>query len=287
MKNLCFGIAALALLLLAHPALAATAATTADAGTGIIGTILEVEGTGTVTPPGKAAIAAAIKTPVHMKDVIATGAKSRIFILFIDDTQITLSENSKLTVNKYVFNPDDNTNNKGDYSVLAGSFQYMSGMIAKKKNPDVTINTTFGNIGIRGTKLWAGALPKGYGVNVEEGLVQVKNQGGEVLVPKGQGTSIASATAKPAAAAPFPPETMAFIQNTVFLAGEAMLLKRIDGFQGQQELLRGQFKNFIKLPGNGLIPDGALPDGLPFAPQKDTPKKGGLNPGGLLKKLPF
>lgn len=199
MKNLCFALTAFALLLAAAPAFAATAA---DAGSGIIGTILEVEGAGTVTAPGKSPVAAAIKTPVHMKDIIATGPKSRIFVLFIDDTQMTLSENSKLTVNQYIFNPDDNSKNKGVYSVLAGSFQYVSGLIAKKKDPDVTINTSYGNIGIRGTKLWAGALPGGYGVNVEEGLVRVKNQGGEVLVPKGQGTSIASATAKPAAAAP-------------------------------------------------------------------------------------
>jgi len=170
----------------ASPAFAA-----APAAPPVIGTILEVEGTGMVTPPGGKPMVAQIKTPVHMNDVIATGAKSRIFILFIDDTKITLSENAKLTVNKYVFNQDDNTHNSGVYSVLSGSFEYVSGLLAKKKDPDVTIRTQYGNIGIRGTKLWGGSLGNKYGVHVDEGLVRVQVAPRSFVQPKVVGALLA------------------------------------------------------------------------------------------------
>ncbi len=280
MKNFILLLPVLALsFLLPSKSIAATAATQP-----VIGTILEVEGSASVTPPNGNKIAAAIKTPVHMRDLIVTGPKSKVFILFIDDTKMTLSENTQLTVDQYVFNPDDNSHNKGVYSIFAGSFEYVSGMIAHKANPDVTLNTSYGNIGIRGTKLWAGALQHGYGVHVDEGAVLVKNDAGSVLVPKGLGTNIESRKSKPSNAAPFPPEAMAFIQNTVFLAGEAMLLKRIQGFQGQQDLLRGQFKDFLKMPGNGMIPNG-MPNGVPDMPFKSP--KGGNSPKDIFKKFPF
>lgn len=290
---------AAALMLFMAPALAQTRAPAAanpapaNPAEGIIGTILEVEGAGGfVTPAGSATkIVAQIKTPIHMHDVVTTNAKSRIFILFIDDTKITLSENTKLTVDKYVFNPDDNTHNSGIYSVLSGSFEYVSGLLAKKKDPDVTIRTQYGNIGIRGTKLWGGAIGDKYGVHVDEGLVRVRNDGGEVMVPNGKGTFIQSPKQKPTAAAPFPPEALQFIQGSVFLAGQALLEKRIAGFSGQQAMLRDQFKNFLKIPGNmpGLenIPGGNslpfAPNGRNKAPSPSVPK----NPKDLLKGFPF
>lgn len=290
-----------ALLICAAPAFAATpekpmasgtnTGTAAATGEGVIGTILEVEGTGFITAPQDRPFVAQVQTPVHMRDVISTGPKSRIFILFIDDTKMTLSENTKLTVDQYIFNPDDNTHNRGVYSVLSGSFQYVSGLLAKKKDPDVTIRTQYGNIGIRGTKLWGGSIGSKYGVHVDEGLVRVKNDGGEVLVPDGKGTFIQSPKQKPTDAAPFPPEAMAFIQNSVFLVGEALLAKRIADFGPQQALLRGQFKNFLKLPGNGIpgIPNLPGNNALPFNqdPDKNSSPEIPKKPKDLLKGLPF
>ena len=135
----------------------------------IVGTILEVEGNATVTANGKS-VRAAIKTPVRMKDLVTTGPKSRVFILFIDETEMTLSEKTKLRVDEYVFNPENNKSDKARYSVLEGAFKYVSGLIGKK---DIAINTSYGSLGIRGTVLWGGRLKDSYGVHVKEGRVEV------------------------------------------------------------------------------------------------------------------
>jgi hypothetical protein len=268
-------------------AFAADAAPAADSkAEGIIGTIMEVEGKASVIPAGqKAAKPLALKDSIHMNDVIETGAKSKVFVLFIDNTQITLSENTKLTVNQYVFDPDNAAANKASYNVLNGTFQYLSGLIAKKKDPDVNIETPYGTIGIRGTKLWAGNLKDTYGVHVEEGAVQVKNDAGKVIVNKGQGTTLKSRKAPPPPASPFTNDQMQFIAQTVLLANAAQVFERIAGFQGQQKLLQGQFKSFLKfkgMPGNmkNLVPGG---DNLPFGPgeKNNKRKKGGGGFGGF------
>jgi uncharacterized repeat protein (TIGR03803 family) len=115
--------------------------------TGAIGQLIQVEGS--VQVAGKPL---AVCGSINLNDVVQTGAKSRAFILFKDGTQMTLSENSHLKIDDYVFNPSDERNNKATYSWLHGAFQYLSGLIAKRKDPQVNLETEWGNIGIRGTE---------------------------------------------------------------------------------------------------------------------------------------
>src|SRR4051812_15850115 len=123
---------ALAFLFLPLPAFAA-------GDDGIVGTILEVEGSGTVTTQDGRAVPAAIDTPVHLHDTVQTEAQSRIFIQFIDETELTLSENAKATIDSYVFDAADNSGNKASYTIMQGAFQYVSGMIGHKPDPDVHV----------------------------------------------------------------------------------------------------------------------------------------------------
>lgn len=274
----------------------AFAADEQQAGDGVIGTIMEVEGKATVTPAGQKTVKAlAVKDSIHMKDVISTTEKSRVLILFIDNTQFRLSENTRITVDEYVFDPDNAGSNKASYNVLNGTFQYVSGLIAKKKDPDVNIDTPYGTIGIRGTKLWGGNIKDAYGVHVEEGKVSVKNDGGQIFVNKGEGTSLKSRKAPPPKAAPWPVEQLQFIASTVLLANEGEVLQRIVGFQGQQKLLQGQFKHFLKfkgmpggmkLPGGGDLQIGPGKEGKNGRIRKPNPFGGGFPgapsvPGGL------
>ena len=192
-----------------------------------IGTILEVEGTATVKPSGGKAAPAGKETPVHMQDVIATGPVSRAFILFVDDTQITLAENTALTVNEYVFDPDNASKNKASYNVLRGAFQYLSGLIAKKPKPDVTIDTPYGAIGIRGTKIMGGLLDGVFGIFVDEGKIGVKNGGGEAVVGKNEGTNIESPAGKPGKPGAWPPEKLERLRAMFRFRDDAALQKRI------------------------------------------------------------
>src|ERR1700761_2972006 len=92
------------------------AATVAADDPSVIGTIEEVEGSATMTHPHQAPVAAAIDMPVRMNDVLETAQDSKVHVLFIDETQITLGEKAKLAVDEYVFDPDNMNSNKGRFS---------------------------------------------------------------------------------------------------------------------------------------------------------------------------
>src|SRR5690606_10605176 len=113
------------------------------------------------------------------------------------NTEITLAENAQFTVDEYSYNPQDKAKNYATYSVMEGAFLYVSGLLAKKEIPDVTINVPQGSIGIRGTKFWGGAIDGAYGVIVGDGKVQVTTKGGSVSLTRGQGTHLRNRFEKP------------------------------------------------------------------------------------------
>lgn len=97
-------------------------------------------------------VAVAAGHPIYMGDVIETGPASRACIAFADDTQFTLSENSRIRVDEYVYDASSHEG-QAHYSIMAGFFRYLSGLIEKKPDPNVAIDTPYGTIGIRGTEL--------------------------------------------------------------------------------------------------------------------------------------
>ncbi len=133
--------------------------------------------------------------PIYLGNIIETHKDAKLLLLFIDDTRITLAENSELTVDEYVFDPYDSEENHGKFSVMKGAFYWVSGMLSKRKDPDVTIRNSFGSIGIRGTEFWAGEIQKGYGVIVNDGLVQFSGTWGATNLPKGASTFITKVNA--------------------------------------------------------------------------------------------
>jgi len=92
---------------------------------------------------------------ISMGDTIASGANSGAFVQFADNTQLTFSENARLKVDDFVYDPNSNEG-KASYSWLTGTFEYVSGLMAKHENPDnVGVQTGYGCICIRGTEFIA------------------------------------------------------------------------------------------------------------------------------------
>ena len=79
-------------------------------------------------------------TPVHMDDEIRTGAKARLEVTFRDQTLLTLGENAKVVIDRYVFNPSQSS---GEMAVKAtrGAMRFVTGKIGKMKNHNVTVVT--------------------------------------------------------------------------------------------------------------------------------------------------
>ena len=107
-----------------------------------IGTIIEVEGITNITHANSSSIKAAyIDEEVYLNDVVETGDASRTLILLIDDTEITLGENSRLNIDEYIFDATANDENKARF-LLRGTFLFVSGLITKMHKPDVTLETS-------------------------------------------------------------------------------------------------------------------------------------------------
>jgi hypothetical protein len=127
---------------------------------------------------------------IGMNDTIQTGPGAKASILFDDNTEFTLGENTKLKVDDYIYDPDG-TANRATYSFLEGAFQYVGGLIEKKNPADVRINTPVDGIGIRGTEFIAKVNPAGNSLEVD--LIS----GAIALTPNGS-TAVGPTTSAPA-----------------------------------------------------------------------------------------
>lgn len=214
---------------------------------GVVGTILEIEGKAAVTPAGGKAYLAAPDATLHMQDTVSTGAGARVFILFIDGTELTLSENAQARIDSYLFDPDAKEGNKAAYSIV-GAFQYVSGLIGKSRNPQVLLATPVGVIGIRGTNFWGGMLDGSYNVAVLEGRVALTTEGGEEVIGEGQGTSVQSRAHRPAKSAKLDPARFGRMSATVRLQRRDWVRARIKQMIPRQIELRRRYKEFLTRP---------------------------------------
>lgn len=84
---------------------------------------------------------------ISMHDRFQTGANGRIDLVFRDGSSITIGPNSKLTLDRFVFDPDQD---KGELAVtvMKGLFRFIGGRISKKH--PVKFRAPNATIGIRG-----------------------------------------------------------------------------------------------------------------------------------------
>jgi len=169
---------------------------TARADNNPIGTVVAIEGTATLSHDGNKNAAAA-NMAVYENDTLETGKKSKICIIFIDNTWFILGENAQLTVDDYVYDPDSTKDNKGRFSVPQGAFSYVSGQLDKNRKPDVAIMTGFGSIGIRGTKVLGGNYNGLFGIFDQAGNIDVSTEDGTVNLGPGFGSDLSDITRPP------------------------------------------------------------------------------------------
>lgn len=133
-------------------ALAAQAPTAASAPVQV-GKVMQISGAVTVTRAGKTSeVPLKAGDPLNMGDTIFTDDKSSAFLLFADNTQLKLAEDSEVTIDDYVYDQHSGAQSKERFSIVKGAFEYISGLIAKTKDPDVKVDTPVGALGDRGTE---------------------------------------------------------------------------------------------------------------------------------------
>ncbi len=156
-----------------------------------VGSISEVEGEAQIVSSAGTTTAVA-DAPVHLNDELRTGAEGRLQVTFRDDTVLTLGENASVTIDRYVFNPDEGIGGALLQSTQ-GAFRFATGRLKELKDKTITVTTPVANIGVRGTEFWAGPDEGDYSVLLLDGAITVDNQAGSVaLSTPGQATAIRS-----------------------------------------------------------------------------------------------
>ena len=115
-----------------------------------------------VDPAAAAALDGATRTlvvgsDIFIGDVVNTGPKGQVQILFADNTKLVVGPQSSLKIDDYLLR---NNGDAGKFVVdmLSGSFRFATGDGPKNK---YVINTPTGTIGVRGTRfdVWVGFDP--------------------------------------------------------------------------------------------------------------------------------
>jgi hypothetical protein len=90
------------------------------------------------------------KSPIDSNDLVQTGA-GVVGITFEDNTQVRVTENSKLVIDDFVYDPNKKGAGKLALKVTMGTVRYASGNIAHDNNKNVAINTPTASVAVRGT----------------------------------------------------------------------------------------------------------------------------------------
>lgn len=132
---------------------------------------------------------------VFVGDTVATAAKSRIEIRLGPDVRIALGENSRLKVSDFA-------------AEAGGEVSLETGSVLVDKDPasaerPLEVNTTFGQIAVRGTQFFAGPSRGNFGVFLVRGHVVVTAGGQSVELKEGEGTEIVAPGGTPSAPSPW------------------------------------------------------------------------------------
>lgn len=114
-----------------------------------IGSVTEHHGPPAQLERDKTKLSASQGTGVQMDDVIST-ANSKIKLTFDDNTDVSLTEQSRLVIDDFVYDPGSGTGRLAA-TVAMGTVRYTSGAVAKNSRENVRLRTPTATISVRGT----------------------------------------------------------------------------------------------------------------------------------------
>ncbi len=132
--------------------------TTHVAGAASAGTITRLENQALVN-----SATASVGSPVQVNDELRTGAKSRLEVTFRDNTKLTLGENARVVVDRFVFDPDQS---KGELalSTSKAAFRMATGKLGALQDKQINVSTPVAALAVRGTDFWWGPIEGHFGV---------------------------------------------------------------------------------------------------------------------------
>ena len=178
----------------------------ADDASGSIGKVYNLAGGVIITRADGTKVAISKGTAIFQDDVIETAADGKLGIVCNDDTTFSLGRDGRMVIDTMIYDAAANTG-ESDIDVLAGTFSFVSGKIAKTGDDAMTVSTPVATIGIRGTTVAGHAAAEG-SQNIITLLADFDGGVGQIGVTSGgitavmsvafQTTTVASALIPPA-----------------------------------------------------------------------------------------
>lgn len=115
-----------------------------------IGVVADTKGTACEIQRNKTKMSGAKGSEIETMDTYVTGSCVGN-ITFKDDTKVRVTENSRLLVDDFVFDPKQSDAGKLAIKAAMGTVRYTSGQIAKNNPQQVNIKTPTATVAVRGT----------------------------------------------------------------------------------------------------------------------------------------
>ena len=84
-------------------------------------------------------------------DTILVNSKSNAQILFLDETVMTIGEDTELTIDDFIYDPKTNDGNFVT-NIKSGTVKFITGKISKKNPDNLEVKMPAGTLGARGTE---------------------------------------------------------------------------------------------------------------------------------------
>lgn len=186
--------------LLAQAPKAAPAAA-APASEPAVGTVTHLSGILTVKRPDGSTRLLSVKSGISEGDTLNTEQGTYARVKFQDGAEVVLRPESRVKVDNYKFDAGKPERDNMFLSMIKGGFRSVTGLIGRRNREKVMVAAPNATIGIRGTHFGAlfcqgdcgriptasGQLPpNGLHLDVTNGAIVVRNQGGEQVINAGQ-----------------------------------------------------------------------------------------------------
>jgi hypothetical protein len=136
-----------------------------------IGKIVSFNGEATILREGKT-IQVDKNSAFQKDDTLNTKENTKLQILFLDETIISIGQNSTLKINDYLF---EEKNTKAEFTMAKGIFRTITGKIGKIAPENFKLKTKSASIGIRGTQIVAALENNNEKIFCTEGQIEIKN----------------------------------------------------------------------------------------------------------------
>lgn len=118
-------------------------------GAGEVGQVATLQGSATVTRGNSgAAIPLQVSDPIFKNDTVETAANSALGVTFDDQTTFSLSANTRIVINEFVYQ-EGGSANAAVFNVAVGTAAFVAREVAR--TGDMKIGTPVATLGIRGT----------------------------------------------------------------------------------------------------------------------------------------